>query len=265
MIELHDHLSEFSYGYGVTREAERLLASVGLVVTPFQPNLVKEAVAGFDVAFGAPGVILMLQFKLGQELKMFRRAWPGQPIPPLDRPFWRFNVDMDGHQFQRLLKSEAAGAEVYYVAPRFSDWRRFDLHYQDEAILEHSLLATPQELAAAAGGASGKHRVLYDRVRRHILSEPRPFREVRPAEFSERVAASARDPKIMLLDRMMALDLALRETLVPTALDREIDWHMSKGAPFERALALSVGLEAWVNGAQLLFVTDAGSAEPVVG
>ena len=51
-IDLHQRLSEFSYGYGVTREAERLLRSVGLRPTPFLPNLLHEAKLGFDVAFG---------------------------------------------------------------------------------------------------------------------------------------------------------------------------------------------------------------------
>ena len=32
MIDLHERLSEFSFGYGVSREVEGLLASVGLQV-----------------------------------------------------------------------------------------------------------------------------------------------------------------------------------------------------------------------------------------
>jgi hypothetical protein len=42
-MDLHDQLSEFSYGYGVTREVERQLASVGLRPTPFLPSLLHEA------------------------------------------------------------------------------------------------------------------------------------------------------------------------------------------------------------------------------
>ncbi|MDO8409387.1 MAG: hypothetical protein Q7S93_04940 [Phenylobacterium sp.] len=42
-VELHERLSEFSYGYGVTREAEEALASVGLRAVPFLPNLLHEA------------------------------------------------------------------------------------------------------------------------------------------------------------------------------------------------------------------------------
>ena len=51
MINLHEKLSEFSYGYGVTREVENLLSRAGCHVTPFLPSLVHEAELGFDVSF----------------------------------------------------------------------------------------------------------------------------------------------------------------------------------------------------------------------
>lgn len=67
-VELHERLSEFSYGYGVTRETEKYLRSVELRTTPFLPNLIHEASIGCDVAFQKPGAPLFLQFKLGQQL-----------------------------------------------------------------------------------------------------------------------------------------------------------------------------------------------------
>lgn len=257
MIELHDHLSEFSYGYGVTRETEQLLATAGLVATPFQPNLVQEAEVGFDVAFQAPGVLLMLQFKLGQELRVFRRSYPSQPKPLLERPFWRFGIDMDGHQFQRLLASEQAGAMVYYAAPRFSNWLRFDQHYQAGEILEHSLLAKPSELATAVGGASGRHRVLYDRARRHILSEPRPFHEVLPETLVKDVAVAARDPGFSIIDRLQKLDLHLSELGRRTIVGRRFETLPGgKIATFEQRLAARVAFETFASGTQLLIVRD---------
>jgi hypothetical protein len=48
MIDLHERLSEFSYGYGVTREAENLLGS-GYPYRAFSPSLLDEAELGFDV------------------------------------------------------------------------------------------------------------------------------------------------------------------------------------------------------------------------
>ena len=83
MINLHERLSEYSYGYGVTRETQGLLESVGLRPTPFLPNLLHEADLGFDVGFKDQGKVVVLQFKLGHELKRFHRSQPAQPIPLL--------------------------------------------------------------------------------------------------------------------------------------------------------------------------------------
>jgi hypothetical protein len=123
-VDLHEHLSEFSYGYGVTREVEGLLRSVGLRPTPFLPSLLQEAKLGFDVAFNRPGAALLLQFKLGKVVQHFRRTDCSKPAPALEKPFWRFDLntaETDG-QYDLLINSEQAGAEVYYVAPRFSYW-----------------------------------------------------------------------------------------------------------------------------------------------
>ena len=57
MINLHERLSEFSYGYGVTREMEHRLAAAGVQATPFLPSLLHEATLGFDVAFSGPGQV----------------------------------------------------------------------------------------------------------------------------------------------------------------------------------------------------------------
>jgi hypothetical protein len=99
-IELHERLSEFSYGYGVTREVENRLKAVGLSAVPFLPSLLQEGSLGFDVAFKLRGAPLMIQFKLGQAMRRFS---PG-PRPLLNQPFWRYHVDTaepDG-QFELL-------------------------------------------------------------------------------------------------------------------------------------------------------------------
>ena len=140
MINLHERLSEFSYGYGVTREVERLLSARGLRATPFLPSLLHEAELGFDVAFAGPGDVVMLQFKLGQELSRFRRVDPADSIPVLAKPFWRYQVDTAGHQFLRLAEYEAEGADVFYVAPRFSSWAAYDLAFHANQVLQRSLL-----------------------------------------------------------------------------------------------------------------------------
>lgn len=126
MIDLRERLSEFSFGYGVTREVEGLLASVGLRPSPFLPSLLHEGVLGFDVKFEDPGRVVVLQFKLGEELRRFHRAEPLQSIPLLERPFWRYRIGTTGHQFQLLVDFEDRHSDAYYVAPRFSTWQAYE-------------------------------------------------------------------------------------------------------------------------------------------
>lgn len=68
-------MSEFSYGFGVTRETLALLNSVGLSPTPFLPNLLHEEI-DFDVGFKDKGRVVILQFKLGPLLQRFKPASP---------------------------------------------------------------------------------------------------------------------------------------------------------------------------------------------
>jgi len=192
MINLHERLSEFSYGYGITREVETLLRGHGLVVAPFLPSLQQEKSLGFDVAFKKPGAVLMLQFKLGHSLSRFVRRKKSQIIPSLRRPFWRFELntaETDG-QFETLLKSEQQGADVYYVAPQFVDWPEYLAHFEQQKVLEHSLLVPPswiRQALIAAGDDDGVHRVVYDRTNSYVCSEPESLGRVTRDGVLERV------------------------------------------------------------------------------
>jgi hypothetical protein len=219
-VDLHQRLSEFSYGYGVTREAERLLQSIGLRTTPFLPSLIQEKRLAFDVKFDRPGTPLLLQFKLGEALQ--RLIWKNSSPspPPLGRPFWRFRIDTaesDG-QFDLLLRAEQAGAETYYVAPRLSSWEDYSVAYETEQVLEKSLLMRPTEIDAqlAAGEApDGPHRILYDDQTSYVCSETRQLSEVRAQDFASNLIA-----RIEQLSRRM--DIALRDVQIALEHQREI-------------------------------------------
>jgi hypothetical protein len=290
-LDLHDRLSEFSYGYGVTREVELQLASVGLRPIPFLPNLLHEAVLGFDVRFDRPGAALLLQFKLGEALQRFRRNDTSKPPPPLEKPFWRFSIDtaeQDG-QFDLLLKAEQARAEVYYVAPRFTSWDTYVSEFQSERVLYESLLLRPSEIEAKLarqGAPDGWHRIVYDQSSVFVCSEPTQLDE----QDAEDVARAIR---MKIDERMERTDVALKE--VQTGLDhiREIrrparsedetpdfpgsfalaaelspsreqiaegrlqrlEALRSKAASEGDAMFAAVGLEMWAIGAQLIAVT----------
>jgi hypothetical protein len=257
MINLYENLSEFSYGYGVTREIEALLSGIGLHPTPFLPSLIHEEHLGFDVAFSDAGAIVLLQFKLGQQLGRFRRAYPHQPIPLLARPFFRFGIDAAGHQFRRLRAFERLGAEVYYVAPRFSDWTEYQRFFQTSTVLENSLLLAPSEIDSALAGSSGKHRIVYDASRRYVCSEPRALRETTRSEFIERVSIDVRQSKITLGQRF-------RDIIEPPTAELDIwpvlgrsraDFEARAKRP-EDALAALVGADAWSQGIQMIIVTE---------
>lgn len=262
MIDLHERLSEYSYGYGATLETQNALKSVGLRPTPFLPNLLHEGKLGFDVSFMDRGSVVMLQFKLGHELKRFHRRYPAQAIPLLSRPFWRFDVDTTSHQFERLAEFEAAGADTYYVAPKFSSWWEFSRAFQNREILERSLLQKPSEITAAissAGGNPGHHRVVYDRSQQFICSEPAALPERNSVGFARELGENIRNRSMTLEQTVKVLferdgpvvgrrlNAARREQIIGRFKSRTV------------AMAALVGLEAWSQGAQVIYVTDTSS------
>jgi hypothetical protein len=190
---------------------------VGLRTTPFLPSLLQEKKLAFDVAFDRPGTPLLLQFKLGEALQRLRWQDPSKPAPTLARPFWRFNIDTaePNGQFDLLLKAEQAGAEVYYVAPRFTSWDGYVLAYESERVLERSLLLTPRQIdaqLAAAGEPDGPHRILYDGWTSFVCSEAKELIEVRAGDLAHKIRTD-------IEQRSKRMDLALRD--VHSALERQ--------------------------------------------
>jgi hypothetical protein len=203
MIDLHERLSEFSYGYGITREVEALLQSVGLTAVPFLPSLIHEDELGFDVGFNRPGRPLLLQFKLGQSLQRFIRRDLRFPAPLLSRPFFRFAVDTrepDG-QFETLLKAELDGAEVYYVAPRFDDWSYYVDFFAEGSVLENSILVRPTAIRSAIdsqGARDGWHRIVYDNNDAYVCSKPARIPEVPARNVTEILEMKIRSESVSL-------------------------------------------------------------------
>ena len=199
MLDLHEQLSEFSYGYGVTREMERRLRKKGLRAVPYFPNLRAEKKLGADVGFRKPGGVLMMQFKLGQQMERFRaqphvRGMPGK----LNRPFWRFavNVTEPEGQFQTLLAAEDSGARVFYAAPRFATWTDYTSAFDRQALLKKSAWALPHQIHSAASAnpsVNGWHHVVYDNSNCYVCSEPTQIDLVEADDVVEKLVAYAND------------------------------------------------------------------------
>lgn len=286
-IELHERLSEFSYGYGVTREFEYRLTTLGLKCTPFLPSLLHEAKLGFDVAFARTGTPLLLQFKLGQSLRRFVPS----PRPTLQLPFWRFHVDTsepDG-QFEMLLKAEQDGADVLYLAPMFHDWAAYLDFFERRAVVQASLMVTPIQIRRALvtnAVADGVHKIVYDKYNSYLCSTPIELPSISYSELETKLLArvereeapigkvleqvlegfsnrsTVRRPQAgeEMVDDDRSADTILRQQRRSSQMRRErLRRIQNSGRSREEAVALAVGAEAWSFGAQLMFVTKPDS------
>lgn len=252
MIRISERLSEFSYGYGVVEETRRLLETVGWNAVPFLPSLVHEQEVGFDVAFSKPGAVLMLQFKLGEELSRFRRSHRAQSIPALAKPFWRFAIDTGEHQFLRLWSSEILGAEVYYVAPRFANWARYETLFRTGRVMQNSLLITPSEIKNATPGPTAEHRIVYDRARRYICSDPVETPDLSTDDLVGRIAARSDQPLANIIKRLANEQSAGQSGKRFSPLHRTKLLERAR-TPVEGEAAV-FALENWLQGAQTIFV-----------
>ncbi|WP_143240199.1 hypothetical protein [Agrobacterium sp. DSM 25558] len=284
-IQLHERLSEFSYGYGVTREFERSLAAQGLSAVPFLPSLLHEAQLGFDVGFNRVGVPLMIQFKLGQAMRRFS---PG-PRPLLNQPFWRFKIDTsepDG-QFELLLKAERDGADVFYVAPKFHDWEIYLRAFETGSIVRQSVIVRPstiRETMDVNRVADGKHTVVYDVTRSYLCSDPLRLQPLNPFTVAATVRSQLTERQETLvenLDRVYdgffnrteirrkndsSAPVGKSDRLVfdiPSDVDgqglfrgQRVERLIGGGYTREQAVGLAVAAEAWSVGAQTIFVTE---------
>lgn len=291
-LDLRQRLSEFSYGYGITREIQSYLETVGLRPVPFLPSLLHEAKIGCDVHFERPGVALLVQFKLGQELKQFRRSDTSTPAPELGKPFWRFDINTaeeDG-QYDILLKAERAGAEVHYVAPRFADWDRYAAAFLSNEVLNNSLLIKPSEIDGtlrAQGEPDGQHKIVYDTSRVYVCSAPKRVEEARIENIARRllVEMKQRDEPITSalkrifesfsqrrdILRMPVEERATYDTRLQMAISaeqigrsprqmarertRRLDDIRQRAKTEDDAMFAAVGIETWAAGSQLIAVT----------
>jgi len=286
MIDLHETLSEFSYSYGVTRETEKLFNSVGIRTVPFLPSLLHEAELGFDVGFHKPGAVLLLQFELGHSVERFRRSNPTDPIPYLERPFWRFwiNTDEINGQYETLLSAENDGAEVYYLAPKFTSWLEYLNFYENDNVLNESLMFKPSDIRRAldrTGAADGWHRIVYDSERVYVCSEPVSVERTRISDLIQRTDEIVSSPDRLLqteianvfssLERRSSFrrdagffrDEAQHRELASLPEDTGAD--RSRTQRLERirhrartesdALAAALGIEAWSLGIQMILAT----------
>lgn len=294
MLHLSQRLSEFSYGYGLTREVEDYLSNKGANTVPFLPSLIHEKELGFDVAFEAFGGLLFLQFKLGAELSIYRhkKGYKG-PKPNLRRPFWRFDVetsDPDG-QYRTLTRAEAdPNVAIAYAAPQFSDWQQYANLYASTSLAANSLFVRPSSIETALVSASappGRHQVMYDGLRCYVRSRPT---EVLPETLYDILATleTRNETLELVVEKQFSIWGQRAEpifspisrdprdsnprpprTVAKTAFEKSQDrvsrisrddiYRMFDDRTEDRrkAMLLTLGLQSWFLGVQMFVVTDA--------
>lgn len=153
--------SEFSYGYAVTEElVNRHSATV--IGAPKFPSLYDEGKAGggFDDEIPLSGMPVFLQFKTsdcleGVNAKEHRNGHLGIP-------YYRMHLRPTKHSDQHnlLLKLEASGEAVFYIAPEFHCFAELNRFYFSRTVVAHSAAFSPQ----AIGSIDDKdHYVVFER------------------------------------------------------------------------------------------------------
>jgi hypothetical protein len=118
LIRMRPLLSEFSYGYALTEELAGG-ALGGLTAAPIFPSLYQEGQVGggYDLELPLMGAPLYVQFKLS-DCMVYRSAAEWDDF---GHSYYRMHLRPQRHseQHQMLCDLEAAGNQVYYVAPYF--------------------------------------------------------------------------------------------------------------------------------------------------
>jgi hypothetical protein len=161
--------------------------SSGLRAAPIFPSLFQEGQpgGGYDVLIQRRTVPLFLQFKLSECMvrATAKEAKQGRVTPPFYRMHLRPAGISDQHQL--LLQLDAAGEEVYYVAPLFYTEVEFNLAYLSGDVLRSSFFIRPSAIGVLPD--NGQHHVTFrDRNRWWVYSEPREGHEPADEESMER-------------------------------------------------------------------------------
>lgn len=153
--------SEFSYGYSVTEElVNRHHATV--IGAPKFPSLSDEGKigGGYDVKIPLSGMPVFLQFKTSNYLEgvTAKEHRSGH----LGIPYYRMHLRPTKHSDQHnlLLKLEASGAVVFYIAPEFHHFEELNSFYLSRTVVAHSAAFSPQAIGLLD---DKEHYVVFER------------------------------------------------------------------------------------------------------
>jgi hypothetical protein len=143
--------SEFSYGYALIQEIQRLYVKP-LKCAPIFPSLQDEGTKGYDVELrmrglkpNSPGIPLFLQFKLSERIE---RRFKGRTDDLYyDPPFYRVKLrTRRPNQHELLVRLQRRGKEVYYAAPAFHKTTELNKNFSDDNVFGNSIFVKPSSL-----------------------------------------------------------------------------------------------------------------------
>ena len=163
-------ISEFSYGFALTRELIQLTDT--LKAAPVFPSLIAEGKngGGYDVNLDIPGFPLFIQFKRS-ECMVRRTARETRPPMNFGTPFYRMKIAerWRSAQHEMLLELDAGQNEVFYAAPLFHTVEELNQAYLANLVSTRSCYVSPGKIGKLDGDA---HHVAFDQKRFWLCSEP---------------------------------------------------------------------------------------------
>lgn len=174
-------ISEFSYGFALTRE---LIALTGdLKAAPVFPSLIAEGKkgGGYDVNLDIPGFPLFIQFKRS-ECMVRRTARETRSPMNFATPFYRMKIAERSRsaQHEMLLDLDGGPNEVFYAAPLFHTVEELNKAYLANSVSAQSCYVRPSKIGKLDGEA---HHVAFDKKRFWVCSDPRQTEGLHGAEL----------------------------------------------------------------------------------
>jgi hypothetical protein len=145
---LEPNISEFSYGYTLTRELDNLFGPQ-ITAAPVFPSLIAEGDLGYDLRLERNGIPLFIQFKLCHCMVRDTAAEIKQHgLFPAGSNFYRMYIRAARHsrQHQLLLDLEGRGFDVFYAAPAFHQPVELDQAYLTSNVAARSVFVSPSAI-----------------------------------------------------------------------------------------------------------------------
>ena len=150
---MQPRISEFSYGFALTRELiDKRWKGLQPTTAPYLPSLRAEGQqgGGFDVRLKGIKLVVFLQFKVSH--LMTRATAKGVSERAITVPYYRFDIyaprSSDQHKLLLALekKSSKVNKIVRYAAPAFFFEDEFDHAYTTGTVSDHTVFVKPSKV-----------------------------------------------------------------------------------------------------------------------